>query len=101
MNQGRSDAFLAKLDSEGLTLWVNQFGYIGDDYVSSIGIDIEGNIYAGGKPSGPFEHYEGIQPGLHPGDAFIRKFDSFGETLWIHGYDSCWDAYHSKVIVSE
>ena len=101
VNQGRSDAFLAKLDSEGLTLWVNQFGYIGDDYVSSIGIDLEGNIYAGGKPSGPFEHYEGIQPGLHPGDAFIRKFDPFGETLWIHGYDSGWDDYPSKVIVSE
>ena len=100
-NQGRSDAFVAKLDSNGSILWVNQFGYIGDDYVSSIGIDGDGNIYAGGKPSGPFELYDGRQPGLLPGDAFIRKFNSSGETLWIHGYDSGWDDFPSKVMVSE
>ena len=45
--------------------------------------------------------YEGRQPGLHPGDAFIRKFDSSGATLWIHGYDSGWDDFPSKVMVSE
>jgi hypothetical protein len=100
-NQGRSDAFVAKLNSDGLISWINQFGYIGDDYVSSIDIDIDGNIYAGGKPSGPFKLYDGRQPGLHAGDAFIRKFSSSGETLWVHGYDSGWDDFPSEVMVSK
>ena len=65
--EGRRDAFLRKLDPEGLEMWTAQFGSPGDDIAMSVAVDREEDIYVAG---------------VMGRGAFLRKYDSQGLESW-------------------
>jgi hypothetical protein len=76
-SQGESDAFLAKLASDGKTLWVRQFGSSSRDAASSTAVDRDGYIVVAGLTFGDLG---GENAGEY--DAFVAKFDRNGDHQW-------------------
>jgi len=76
-NAGIIDAFMRKYDPNGLVVWTRQFGTNYDDYTSGVTTDPAGNIIITGHTFGSLE---GVNAGN--ADAFVRKYDTNGNTLW-------------------
>lgn len=77
------DAYIAKFDNTGYSLWVKQFGGTIDDYGKSVTVDEFGNSYIVGTSEGNIDFGNGlplISKGDH--DAFIAKYDDMGNCLW-------------------
>ncbi len=64
--------------------WVRQFGTGGEDNVSAVATDADGNVYAAGSTTGSFPGYTNIW-GLA---AFVSKFSSSGAALWTRQYSA-------------
>ncbi len=76
-NSGLQDVFVRKYDSSGNTLWTQQFGTGQDDQARALAINSSG-VYVLGQTNGAL-------PGLTNAglvDAFVRKLDASGNTLW-------------------
>jgi len=68
-NTGKTDAFLAKYNSDGNQVWVKQFGTSDYDYIKAMTTGTDGAIYVGGYTSGAFS---GTNTGIY--DAFLAKY---------------------------
>lgn len=86
-SNGDNDIFIQKLDSNGNLLWVKQIGGPGDDRAQASTLDLQGNIYITGGFSGTvdFDPSSGSSSLNSTGsqDAFIQKFDTAGNFLWV------------------
>jgi hypothetical protein len=78
---GSSDAFLGKYDDAGNLLWVRQFGSTNSDESHAVTSDILGNAYIAGSTHG---NLTGTTEGGV--DAFVGKYDSTGNQLWIRQF---------------
>lgn len=93
-NVENMDAFLAKFNNNGKLLWKKTFGTENNfDVAASLRVDKYGSIYVGGSTGGELG---GTQTGQ--GDAYIAKFDSLGNKIWIRqfGRDK-WDGVLSVI----
>jgi hypothetical protein len=72
--------FLAKFDVQGNVLWKKQFGPPRDIEVTAIRTDMEGSCYLVGETSLAF----GGQQTFGRTDAFVVKFDAYGDLVWVH-----------------
>jgi hypothetical protein len=78
-SSGGTDAFLAKLDSDGNVIWTRQFGTTASqDAVNGVGLDSSG-IYVVGNVG---DALPGQTFGGGVFDPFIRKYDAAGNELW-------------------
>ena len=76
--QGDYDAWVAKFNSQGNQVFLNQFGTSGADQAQSISTDNRGNFYLSGSTTGNL--FGTLQtPG---GDAWVAKYDNNGVQLW-------------------
>ncbi|KOP27378.1 hemolysin [Hapalosiphon sp. MRB220] len=75
-NVGSNDAWVAKYDSNGNQLWIQQFGTSKSDIATSIILDEVGNVYVTGTT-------EGSLGAMNAGsvDSWIAKLDSESGTL--------------------
>ncbi len=91
------DAFIAKFDHNGKLIWKKTFGTEHYDVAANLKIDKHGYIFVGGSTGGELG---GAQAGS--GDAFIAKFDSLANQLWIRqfGRDK-WDGVLSVVLAKD
>ena len=79
-NAGFSDVWLAKLDSEGKPVWIEQFGNELVDISYSIDVDGDGNVYLSGHS---------IKPALGQIlDSWVTKYDSDGNQLWFRDFEA-------------
>ncbi|HIK10929.1 MAG TPA: SBBP repeat-containing protein [Oscillatoriaceae cyanobacterium M33_DOE_052] len=76
-NQGATDAWVAKYDSDGIQTWVKQFGTADEDEALGIAVDNNGNIYITGETKGSLA---GTREG--DGDAWVAQLDSSGNLQW-------------------
>jgi hypothetical protein len=78
-NAGGSDAFLIKLNQAGNELWKRQFGATGNEYVTALKVDPQGNVYITGAADASINgtNYTGGQ------DSFVAKYNGQGTQLWI------------------
>ena len=84
-NAGLMDALLVKYNNSGSKLWTRLLGgYSYDRAVGSIGVDSSGNVYIAGWTR------EALSGQIASGsdDAFIAKYDSSGQPLWIKQWGS-------------
>jgi len=74
---GSNDAFLRKYDVGGTATWTRQFGSSGADQANGVAVGASG-VYVAGFVGGslPGKTTAGGQ------DAFVRKYDSDGATIW-------------------
>ncbi|MDD5492009.1 MAG: SBBP repeat-containing protein [bacterium] len=77
-NKGASDIFLAKYDTNGIKLWVKQFGTTDYDDGWGIATDSSGNIYITGYSKGNLDG--NINQGEY--DVFLTKYDANGTKEW-------------------
>lgn len=76
-NAGEDDSFIAKFDSAGNTLWINQFGTAGSDPATAAAVDNQGNVYMVGVTGGSL-----AGPSFGSNDAYIRKYGQNGQVFW-------------------
>jgi hypothetical protein len=75
---GGYDAFVRKYDKWGNILWTSQFGTSVKDIAHDIAVDMAGNAYVAGRTNGIFTD----QTSSGGYDAFVRKYDKWGNVLW-------------------
>lgn len=78
-SSGEMDAFVRKYNSSGSAIWTRQFGTFDWEYVSSVAVDDESNVYFAG------ETWEALPGQTAPGqmDAFVGEYDALGNALWM------------------
>jgi hypothetical protein len=81
---GLFDIFLAKYNSDGTLVWLKRAGGTGADIAHGITVDSAGNIAIVGEfqNTANFDGNSIVALGL--GDAFIAKYDSDGNNVWVH-----------------
>lgn len=78
-NAGTYDGFVAKYDSQGNLLFTQQLGSSGYEEIFGIQTDNQGNYYVSGLTTG---NLGGPQQSQQY-DAFVAKYDSDGNQIWI------------------
>jgi hypothetical protein len=79
VNPGGKDAWVAKYDTDGNQVWLNQFGTDSDDASTAIGVDGDGNVYLTGTTEGTL----GVS-NFGSRDSWVAKYDpSNGTQVWI------------------
>ena len=89
------DAFLRKIDLEGRTLWVTQFGSQNSDDASALIVDHDENVLVAGKSRGKIAKTEN-QGGW---DAFLYKFDSEGNEIFRVQFGGDKDEFAKDLVV--
>jgi len=82
-SNGKNDFFLAKFDSSGTLLWLNNNGGPGNDYINKVVTDLSGNVYI----TGSFESFMNLDSAtnlvsLGKGDMFVAKYNTYGILQW-------------------
>jgi hypothetical protein len=89
-NLGNTDAFVAKLDSSGVLVWVRQFGSNSQDEAKGVALGVLGHVYVGGWTGGVMQDRQ-----FGGGDAFLTCFDQDGNRSWTRQFGtSNWDGAH-------
>ena len=81
---GADDAFVRKLDRDGLLLWTHQFGSATNDLAYGVAADASDQVLVAGYTMGALAG----QPHIGGGDAFVRKLGADGEPHWTHQFGS-------------
>ncbi|MBD1938468.1 proprotein convertase P-domain-containing protein [Microcoleus sp. FACHB-68] len=89
-NAGGWDAWIAKYDSIGSKLWIQQFGSVNDDNSWSLAADSFNSIYITGISMGDVGGSNGGS-----GDAWVAKYSDSGINIWTQklaskNYDIAW-----------
>lgn len=94
-NRGRDDLYVQKFSADGALLWTHQDGTSFDDTVTDLAIDHEGNLYASG-----YTQDGSLNGGMPKGyDAFLRKLDGSGNTIWTQSIAQIGHDYATGVAV--
>ncbi|MGI6416679.1 MAG: SBBP repeat-containing protein [Thermoguttaceae bacterium] len=84
---GATDAFVSKYQADGTLVWTKQTGTAAGHWASGVCVDSSGNIYMSGYTAG---NLDGMNAGGD--DAFVRKYDTYGEVIWTEQFGSTgWD----------
>ena len=81
-NAGQIDIFLIQYDLDGIPQWTRQLGTSANDIPFAAAVDGSGNVYLTGQTLGDLD---GAGPGTLQGyaDAFLVKYNSSGDLLWV------------------
>ena len=91
-NAGSEDAFLARYDGAGNRIWIRQFGTNSNDGAAALASDGAGGVIVAGATEGDLG---GPNAGLV--DAFLARYDSTGDRLWIRQFGTSSDDFASAV----
>ena len=84
---GGTDAFVAKLDKTGKVLWAERYGGKGDEAITGLAVDREGNVVIGGKAQGDVDlGGQALKPqlrGPQQRSLFVAKLNASGKSLWV------------------
>jgi hypothetical protein len=75
--------FMAKVDPNGQVLWRNDYGPAGQDHGTAMVVDAAGNSYLAGRTAGDYG-----ATALGSGDAFVAKYDTNGNEVWVAQFGS-------------
>jgi hypothetical protein len=85
-SNGGNDVFIQKLNANGDFLWAKNIGGTGTDFVRSVCLDLNNNIYLTGQFSATvdFDPGSGVVNLTSNGsyDVFVQKLDSNGDFIW-------------------
>jgi len=103
-NNGVSDVYILKIDSNANFIWGTSFGGIHSDHVTSISTDEIGNLYIYGS----FENSVDFDPGLgnHTlscvnSDAYILKLNGLSDFQWVRRFASSSLVYSNSIFVDD
>jgi hypothetical protein len=90
-NAGGLDVFVAKYDAQGDRQWVHQLGSAGGEQAQGISVDANGNVYITGWTTSTLPG--SAEPNAGGYDAFVAKYDTNGNRLWVHQLGSATDDF--------
>jgi hypothetical protein len=100
----RANAFINKLDSNGVYAWTKVLGGSGLSYPSGITVDAKGNIYT----TGSFDGLIDFDPGAgfdtfraSAGDAFISKLNTNGAWVWTKVFGEAGNAGGNRITIDK
>jgi hypothetical protein len=86
---GGNDAFVAKIDTAGLTIWSRYYGDAGDEQANGVAVSTDGSVYVGGLTTSTLNiatagtQQTAYGAGAGVSDGFIAKFNgATGATIW-------------------
>ncbi len=82
---GNTDAFLVKYNTDGVRIWVRQFGTTDAEKVEAVATDGSGNIYVAGRITGTYTGFNDV--------IFITKYAADGNALWTEQLSSINPSY--------
>lgn len=89
---GSYEIFIIKLDSSGNKIWSRRMGTSAEEYVYSISVDSNSNLFIGGRFFGTTDLNPGVgvvsASTIGSADAYILKLDSSGNYLWSKNFGS-------------
>ncbi|WP_247232094.1 SBBP repeat-containing protein [Telluribacter sp. SYSU D00476] len=97
---GREDAFIAKLNTDGVFLWVRKVGGAQIDVGNSVAVDKAGNVYASGYSTSHPARFGDIQF-YFSNDSYATKFATDGTLQWATGVRRNSPARGDKITVDE
>ena len=77
------DAWLAKYDSSGTQLWIQQLGTENNDRAKGVAVDSADNVYITGSTEGSLGGINPAGDDVESDDAWLAKYDSNGDQLWL------------------
>nr|AYM54228.1 secreted protein [Sorangium cellulosum] len=93
---GRRDAFVVKLDSEGVSLWGNVYGDAADQAVTAVAAGADGRVLLAGDFTGEIDLGAGRLVGrgdAEDRDIFVAMLDASGVAQWSRSLgNSTWQA---------
>lgn len=96
-SNGRSDAFVLKLDASGNFMWVYTFGGAQDDAALSLNSRSSGNVLIGGSFSDMVDFNAGSGVEIHSSngmkDAFLLQLSSSGSFSWAKTFGGSGDDF--------
>ena len=78
-SSGSTDAFVARYSAAGDVLFLRQLGTPDADAASGVSVAADGSLFVAGSTGGALDG-----EALGFGDAFLAKYSSEGELLWVH-----------------
>jgi hypothetical protein len=98
VSAGDQDAFVAKLDPFGMTLWAKNFGDAKYQTADSVQVDAAGNVVVCGHFYGSVDLGGGPLTSVGGSDIFLAKFAPDGTALWSKRFGGAADDAASMVI---
>jgi hypothetical protein len=97
---GGDDVFVAKIDAMGGEVWANQYGGVGNQVATGVGVDGIGNVFVVGDFVSPsIDFGAGVLSSVDATDVFAAKLSPSGGGLWSVGLDGIKEA-GGRAIVS-
>jgi hypothetical protein len=90
-NAGDNDAFLVKLDDNGVPLWSKRFGDAADQEGVSVATDPGGNVLLTGFFFGTIDLGKGELAAVGAANGFLAKLDPAGSTIWSRSFGDSGD----------
>lgn len=83
-SRGAADIMVARVDPAGVTVWVEQFGDVGEDNIFDVATDAEGNVLLSGMFTGTVRFGDITLSSATPNasDAVVVKMSPEGEVIW-------------------
>jgi hypothetical protein len=95
LNQGSTDIFVIRLNSDGITRWIKTFGGSSTDDYPYITQTVDGGFVLTGSTSSNDGDFSGLNLGSD--DIFVIKLDSDGNTLWIKTFGGSYPDWGSTI----
>lgn len=76
--KGQNDGFISKFDNAGNFIWAKGFGGKGDDYLNSVSVDNNDNIYVAGRYNDSVYFASSFLEAESSLDGFAASYDKFG-----------------------
>lgn len=99
INYGLEDAFITKLDNNGMLQWHSQIGSSGDDRCYDMALDSQRNIYCVGSSNSNFNNASNNHIGGN--DGFLIKYNSNGAKVYEKQYGTTSNDEFHKIIIDE
>ena len=81
---GTNNAFIAKFDKTGKTVWAKKAGGNGNDQAYNIMADPGGNLYVAGSFSKSITFGTKTLTAVKVADIFLAKYDRNGDLIWVN-----------------
>ncbi|MEI6490059.1 MAG: hypothetical protein WCP52_13900, partial [Bacteroidota bacterium] len=102
-NAGSDDVFLTKYDNNGNVIWARNAGGPGDDWATSVALDVNGNPYLAGyfpSPTITFGSSTLTNINVAYPDIFVVKYTTNGNVTWAKSAGGMNEEYANSIAIN-